>query len=50
MKIPKRPNINKEPYPTNKEIEQWHNFITLVLTRSALIVSIISLIAAIYRD
>lgn len=50
MKIPKRPNFNKRPYPSNEEIEEWHDFITFVLTRSSLIVSIISLTVVIYRS
>lgn len=50
MKIPKKPNFNKRPYPTDEEIEEWHDFVTLILTRSSLIMSIIALIVTIYRS
>lgn len=40
MKIPKRPNYKTKPYSTNEEIEQWNDFVTLLISIMSLIVSI----------
>ena len=31
MKIPKKPDFSKKPYPTRKECIEWENFMNLII-------------------
>ncbi|CAI3383612.1 hypothetical protein CIRMBP1307_00774 [Enterococcus cecorum] len=42
MKMPKRPNYKKKPYPTREEQMAWLDFESLIISLIALIISIIS--------
>lgn len=44
MKIPKKPNYSKKPYPTDEERRDWDNFVNLVIAVLALVMGSINIV------
>jgi len=43
VKIPKKPNYSKKPFPTDKERRDWDDFVNLTFAVGALIIALINL-------
>lgn len=43
LKIPKKPNYSKKPFPTDKERRDWDDFVNMTIAVGALIIALLNL-------
>lgn len=49
MKIPKKPNYSKRPFPTDKERRDWDDFVNLTIAVSALVIALLNLFTSLWE-
>ena len=41
MRLPKKPNYNSKPYPSIEEVTKWSDFVSLIISIVAFVISLI---------